>query len=300
MSHKFHPFKGRDLLSIDDLTKEEITEILHTAATIGQHKDLLRGSLLASCFFEPSTRTRLSFEAAMHRLGGSVIGFSDASSTSSQKGESLEDTIRIVGQMADVLVIRHPEAGSAARAAKVTTPPVINAGDGANEHPTQTLIDLFTIQQSQGTIDGLSIAIAGDVKYGRTVHSLIKALSLYQVKLYFVAPKELTLPRELKETLRAQHIESSSLEDVLGRVDILYMTRIQQERLKGEKIQDKYQLKASMLSACKSNLKILHPLPRVDEIENAVDQTSFAHYFEQANNGVPIRMALLALLLGKI
>ncbi|MDP1608556.1 MAG: aspartate carbamoyltransferase [Chlamydiales bacterium] len=297
MSHKF---KGRDLLSINDLTKEEITEILHTAATIDQHKDLLKGCLLASCFFEPSTRTRLSFEAAMHRLGGSVIGFSDASSISSQKGESLEDTIRIVGQMADVLIIRHPEAGSAARAAKVTKTPVINAGDGANEHPTQTLVDLFTIQQSQGNIDGLSIAIAGDLKYGRTAHSLIKALSHYRVKLHLVAPEELRLPNELKETLRMQYVESSSLEDVLGQVDILYMTRIQKERLKGEKIQDKYQLKSSMLSTCKSNLKILHPLPRVDEIENAVDDTSFAYYFEQANNGVPIRMALLALLLGKL
>ncbi len=291
----------RDLLAIGDLDRREIKEILHKAEGFCERKerDVLRGRVLASCFFEPSTRTRLSFETAMLRLGGSVMGFSEAGSTSSQKGESLEDTMRVVGSFADVIVLRHPEAGSAKRAAEATKTPVINAGDGANEHPSQTLVDLFTIWKSQGRIDGLRVAIMGDLKYGRTVHSLVKALSLYEVNIDFISSKELALPEDLKDILKKKDVAYSyheRIEDVIRDADVVYMTRMQKERLQGELLKDRYFLKKEMLAGCKKNMKILHPLPRVDELDKEIDKTPFAYYFEQAGYGVPVRMALLELL----
>ncbi len=294
----------QDLLTIEDLDRKEIEEILHKAKEFCERRERndLRGGVLASCFFEPSTRTRLSFETAMLRLGGSVIGFSEAGSTSSQKGEILEDTMRVVGSFADVIVLRHFEAGAAKKAAKATKTPVVNAGDGANEHPSQTLVDLFTVWISQGKIDGLRLAIMGDLKYGRTVHSLVKALSLYQVKIDFVSPKELTLPEDLKEMLKGKDVACSYHEDIEAAIkdaDVVYTTRVQKERLQGEVLHHRYVLKKEMLAGCRHNMKILHPLPRVDELDREIDHTPFAYYFEQAQYGVPVRMALLASLLKK-
>lgn len=285
----------KDLLGIDDLDRNGIEEILQEVN--GKSSSVLSGKILASCFFEPSTRTRLSFETAMLRLGGKVIGFSEANSTSFQKGESLHDTMRIIGDFADIIVIRHPQEGSAKIAAEATKTPVINGGDGANEHPTQTLIDLFTIKQLQGTVDGLTIALVGDLKYGRTVHSLVKALSLYSVNLCFVSPKALGLPSSLQQLLRERNVGYSfyeKIEEVIDRTDILYMTRLQKERLQGERIEQDFGLKTEMLSLAKPHLKILHPLPRLSEIPPEIDKTPFAAYFTQAKNGVAVRMALLA------
>ncbi|MBS0624425.1 MAG: aspartate carbamoyltransferase [Verrucomicrobia bacterium] len=296
---------GRDLVSIDDLSKEEIEHVLKTARDLHERPrpDLLKGCILASCFFEPSTRTRLSFESAMLRLGGNVIGFSEAGTTSHKKGESLVDTMRVVSNFADVVVIRHPLDGSARAAADVSDKPVINAGDGANQHPSQTLLDLYTIRECQGKIEDLHIALAGDLKYARTIHSLALALAHYPVRLYFVAPEGLALPDSISQELRRHGIKFSfhaNLEEVLPKVDIFYMTRIQKERFPdAEKFTNTCILKKGMLGNCKKNLKILHPLPRINEIEIGVDDHPAAHYFEQAKNGVPIRMALLALLLGK-
>jgi aspartate carbamoyltransferase catalytic subunit len=280
-------------------------EMVLTTALIFQKKsqpDLLKGSILASCFFEPSTRTRLSFESAMHRLGGSVIGFSDASTTSIKKGESLFDSMKVIGSYADILVIRHPQEGSAEIAARAASPPVLNAGDGAHQHPTQTLIDLFTIQESQGTIENLHIALAGDLKYGRTIHSLSLALSQYPVRLYFVSSENLSLPLEIIHELREKGIEFSiheKLEEVISQVDILYMTRPQKERFAHScnNFSENCLLKKSHLAKAKKNLRILHPLPRLKEIEESIDETPFANYFQQAANAIPVRMALLALFL---
>jgi aspartate carbamoyltransferase catalytic subunit len=298
-------FVGRDLISIQDFSKQEIEFILQTAQHFQKHPqpDLLKGCILANCFFEPSTRTRLSFETAMLRLGGTVIGFSDAASTSHQKGESLTDSIRIVGGFADIIVLRHPMEGAARAASDATDKPLINAGDGANQHPTQTLLDLFTIQECQGKIEQLHIALAGDLKYSRTIHSLALALAHYPVRLYFIAPENLALPDSIASQLRHHGIKFSfhnAIEDVLPKVDIFYMTRIQKERLfDAELFTNTCLLKKAMLSSCKKNLKILHPLPRVNELELSIDNTPFAHYFQQAQNGIPVRMALLALLLGR-
>ena len=297
---------GRDLVSIEDLSKEEIELILKTAKDLHDHPrpDLLKGSLLANCFFEPSTRTRLSFEAAMLRLGGSVMGFSEASTTSNKKGESLTDTIRVVGSFADLVVLRHPLDGSARAAAVATDKPLINAGDGSNQHPTQTLLDLYTIRECQGKIEDLHIALAGDLKYSRTIHSLASALSHYPVRLYFIAPEGLSLPESISQELRRHGIKFSfhaDLEEILPKVDIFYMTRLQKERFPdAERFANSCILKKSMLSHVKKNLKILHPLPRINEIETGVDEHPSAYYFEQAKNGVTVRMALLALLLGKL
>ena len=298
-----NPLKGRDILSIEDLSKEEIELVLQTAATI-KGSDALKGAILATCFFEPSTRTRLSFETSMHRLGGSVIGFSDGASTSIQKGESLSDTIRAVSQFADIIVIRHPQAGSAKIAAEASNKPVINGGDGANQHPTQTLLDLFSIKECQGKIDGLHIALAGDLKYSRTIHSLCQALLHYNVQLYFVAPKELSLPEDLYEQLQRAQIPCSfheSLDEVMPYIDILYMTRIQKERFPKDMapVVNSCLLQPHHLENVKETLRILHPLPRVDEIDPAIDNTPHAYYFHQIGHGVKIRMALLLLLLGK-
>lgn len=300
-------FKTHGLISIQDISRDEILFILKLAEKMKSHPapSLLRGALMASCFYEPSTRTRLSFEAAMHRLGGNVIGFSDASITSTTKGESLHDTIKVIGSYADVIVLRHPSDGAARMASMVTDTPIINAGDGTNQHPTQTLLDLFTIKECQGKLKGLNIVFAGDLKNGRTVHSLALACALFDMRLYFVSPESLTLPEEICLSLRKQGIKFSfhpSLEEVAPKADILYMTRIQKERFDATTYfhhKGVYIVKESLLKNVKKNLKILHPLPRVDEIDTAVDKTPFAYYFAQAQNAVYVRQAILALVLGK-
>jgi aspartate carbamoyltransferase catalytic subunit len=301
MSH----FINRNLVSISDLTKEEIEHILNLATRLQKAPipDLCKGAILANCFFEPSTRTRLSFEAAMLRLGGAVIGFSESSNTSTKKGETLSDSIRVISAYADILAIRHPLEGAAAMAAEISPKPVINAGDGANQHPTQTLLDLFSIQQCQGKIDDLTFVIAGDLKYGRTVHSLCLALPHYRARLYFVCPEALYLPEPIIQNLRRKGIKFSfhtNLDEVMPKADILYMTRMQKERMEEIDLEHNCRLSLASLEKAKPNLRILHPLPRVDEIETAIDSTPYAYYFQQAQNGLYIRMALLALLLGKL
>ena len=260
----------------------------------------MKSRVIASCFFEASTRTRLSFEAAVQRLGGSLIGFSDGRNTSmAQKGESLQDSIRIITGYADALIMRHPYDGAARLAAEVSNVPVINGGDGANQHPTQTLLDLFTIAECQGRLQGLNVAFVGDLKYGRTVHSLAQALALFQCNLHFIAPSSLQLPDYLLQRLPNSQCDER-IESVLDHVDILYMTRLQRERFDPTEyahITSQYVLKASMLTQVKSNLRILHPLPRVDEIDTSVDYTPYAYYFQQAENGLYARQALLALML---
>lgn len=296
-----------DLVSISDLSKEEIDLILRVADRMAASPDpdLLKGKILASCFFEPSTRTRLSFESAMLKLGGSVIGFSDILSTSGQKGESLSDAIRTISSYADILAIRHPKEGAARLAADAARVPVVNAGDGANQHPTQTLVDLYSILKCQGRVEGLHVALAGDLRFGRTVHSLSYALAQYGARLYFVSPENLSLPDSTQHELRKKGAKFSfhtSLDSVLPRLDILYMTRIQKERfaISGAFLENPCRLSKNHLVCAKPHLKVLHPLPRIDEIDPRIDETPFAYYFEQAGHGVPVRMALLALLLGKL
>lgn len=302
-----NPLAGRDLIAIEDLSKQEIELVLDTAETLKTEAcpDLLKGFILATCFFEPSTRTRLSFESSMQHLGGSVIGFSDAASTSTKKGESLFDTMKTMSSFADIIVIRHPAEGSAKLAAIASAKPVINGGDGANQHPTQTLLDLYTIRECQGKIDDLHIALAGDLKYGRTVHSLCLALAHYRVRLYFIAPPNLPLPEAICDQLREKGVQFSfhdSIEEVIPHVDILYMTRIQKERFAADNtdVSNPCLLKKAHLEFAKETFRILHPLPRIDEIEESIDATPHAYYFQQLSNGVPVRMAILALLLGKI
>ncbi|NJE25339.1 aspartate carbamoyltransferase [Thermococcus sp. MV5] len=302
----------QDVISINDFEKDDIEYVLKTAELLERElkeKGTLqyaKGKVLATLFFEPSTRTRLSFESAMHRLGGSVIGFAEASATSVKKGESLMDTIRTVENYADVIVIRHPKEGAARLAAEVAKIPVINAGDGANQHPTQTLLDLYTIKKEFGKIDGLKIALLGDLKYGRTVHSLAKALSYYNVKLYFVAPQGLEMPRHIVEEIsdKVDIVETSSLESIIPEIDVLYATRIQKERFPDpaeyNKIKGSYRVDPKILEGAKETLKIMHPLPRVDEISYEVDKTRYSAYFRQVWSGVPVRMALLGIVLGVI
>ena len=296
-------FYNNDVISIKHLTKEQIELILQTAKQLKNkpEKNLLTDKIIANCFFEPSTRTRLSFETAALRLGAQTIGFSDAQTTSIQKGESLQDSITVINDYADLIVIRHPQEGAAQLAADICNKPVINAGDGANQHPTQALIDLFSMEETQGKLHGLTIALVGDLKYGRTIHSLIQACSLYQCRLFLVAPDLLTLPSYLTDHLKLQGVKFSfhqTIEEIIDRIDILYMTRIQQERFK-ELIKNPYQVTESLLKQAKSNLKILHPLPRLNEINTTIDTTGFAYYFQQAANGVFVRQALLKLLLCK-
>lgn len=301
-------WKGRDIISIADLSRGDIGEVLSKAVELKKtpQPKLLAGHLMGSCFFEPSTRTRLSFEAAMQRLGGSVVGFPDPDVTSTKKGETLSDTMRIVGQYADALVIRHPMEGAARRAAEATDKPVINAGDGANQHPTQTLLDLFTIKETQKKLTGLHIALVGDLKYGRTVHSLALALRWFDPRLYFVAPDELQMPGYICDELKQAGVKFSfhtRMEDVIKSVDILYMTRIQEERfpdkLEYERVKHAFVLTTNMLGSVKRTMRILHPLPRVQEIHPDVDRTPHAYYFEQAENGLFVRQAVLGLVLGK-
>jgi aspartate carbamoyltransferase catalytic subunit len=299
----------RDIISIHDLSKEEILYILEKSRDLKRHppKEVLKGLILGSCFFEPSTRTRLSFESAMKRLGGNVIGFSEASSTSTAKGESLYDSMKIMGQYADFLVIRHPLEGSARLAADATDKPVINAGDGSNQHPTQTLLDLATIQECQGGLEGMSIAFVGDLKYGRTVHSLAQASAHFNMRLYFVTSEGLEMPEEICDDLRKKGVRFSlhkSIEEVVDKVDILYMTRIQEERFPNkalyERLKNNFVLQLKTLKSAKPHLKVFHPLPRVGEIAREIDSTPHAYYFEQAQNGVYVRQALLMLVLGKM
>jgi aspartate carbamoyltransferase catalytic subunit len=302
-------FLNRDIISINDFTKEEIQFILKTAQNFKQkpHPNLLDGKVMASLFFEPSTRTRLSFEGAMSRLGGRVIGFADPSVSSMKKGESLQDCIANVEKYVDVIVMRHPREGSAKLAAEKTDKPVINGGDGANQHPTQTLLDLFTIQETQKKLTNLNIAMSGDLKYGRTVHSLAVALAHFGARLYFISPDSLKMPENIKTELKKKKIkftEVKSWQPIMDKIDILYATRIQQERfpdvLEYEKVKNLYILTAKDLVKAKKNLKVLHPLPRVNEITYDVDQTPHAYYFQQAGNGLYVRQALLALVLGAI
>ena len=305
-------FKGRSIISINDLSKEDIIYILEKAKKIEampeREKLKLMGSkVMASLFFEPSTRTRLSFEAAMRRIGGRTIGFSDPASTSFAKGETLFDSAKMIDHYADVIAIRHPREGAARLVADSVRIPVINGGDGANQHPTQTLLDLYTIKKTQGRITGLHVAMAGDLKYGRTVHSLTVALSKFGCTFYFVAPDQLQIPQHYLEDLKKMSIRFSlhkKIEEVIGKVDILYMTRIQKERFPDaeeyEKVKNVYVLKKNMLGSVKPNMKILHPLPRVNEIAKDVDDTPYAYYFQQAYNGVPVRQALLCLVTGAV
>ena len=297
----------KSLISIRDFTKEEILHVLETAKEFEQNKEqkFLEGKVIASLFFEPSTRTRLSFETAINRLGAKVIGFSDATNTSQSKGETLKDTIKMVSNYVDMIVMRHPLEGSSRYASEVADVPVVNAGDGANQHPSQTLLDLYSILQTQGTLEGLTINMVGDLKYGRTTHSLIQAMSHFNPKFIFTSPDELKMPKEYKGFLdrrNIEYIETDSLDAHLNECDILYMTRVQQERftdpMEYERVKDVYTLNASMLGSVRDNMKILHPLPRVTEIDQDVDETPYAYYFKQAENGLYVRMAIISYLLG--
>lgn len=301
--------ESKNLISINDISINKINKILYTAKyleeTQNTNKNLLNGKVMASLFFESSTRTRLSFDAAMKRLGGNVIGFSDSKNTSVKKGETLADTIKIVQNYSDVIVMRHPLDGSSRHASEIAKIPIINAGDGANQHPTQTLLDLYSIQKTQGKINGIKIALVGDLKYGRTVHSLAQALSKFEnIIIYFISHKILQIPSSIKLFLKERNInfkEYENMADIINEVDILYMTRIQKERfddlMEYEKIKNYYILNLKMLDNVKNNLKIMHPLPRVDEINIDVDDTKYAYYFQQAQNGLYIRQAILALTL---
>ena len=303
-------FKGRDIVSIKELSKEEMDIIFEVAREMlpiarGERKsDLLDGKILATLFFEPSTRTRLSFESAMHRLGGSVIGFSNPSATSISKGETLADAVRVMDSYSDVIVIRHPYEGSARLAAEFASNPVINAGDGAGQHPTQTLLDLFTIHQEFGELEGLNVALIGDLKYGRTVHSLAYALSYLGANIYLVSPELLRMPSHIIRELKEKPVETDKIEDVIEDADVLYVTRIQKERFPDpteyKKVAGSYRITSELLNKAKEKAIVMHPLPRVDEIEPDVDYTKHARYFQQAFNGVPVRMALLALVLGVV
>ena len=304
-------FRGRDILSIRDLSRADIELVLRTArkmvpiAAGKRASKSLDGKILSALFFEPSTRTRLSFESAMHRLGGRVLGFSSTEGTSIQKGETLADTIRMVEAYSDVIVLRHPQEGAARLAAEFTERPVINAGDGAGQHPTQTLLDLYTIWDEKGGFEGENVALVGDLKYGRTVHSLTYALSEFGANLTFVSPPTLEMPREIVEHVKEKGLPlkiTHRLEDVIRDADVLYVTRIQKERFPDpqeyEKVAGVYRIDAGLLQEAKRDLIIMHPLPRVTEIAPDVDRTKHALYFKQAGNGVPVRMALLQLILG--
>jgi aspartate carbamoyltransferase catalytic subunit len=303
-------FQGRDIASIEDFTREEVDYILNIAKIMEplaqKGSDILKGKILATLFFEPSTRTRLSFESAMLKLGGSIIGFGDAETSSVKKGENLADTVRTVENYADVIALRHPLEGAARLAAEFAKIPIINAGSGAEEHPTQALVDLYTIQKEKGNIDGLKIALVGDLRYGRTVHSLAYALSLYNIELYLVSPENLRMRREVLRTIQNKIpvSESQNLEKIIPQVDVLYVTRIQKERFPDQaeyaKVKGIYRVDPKSLANAKTNMIILHPLPRVDEIVPEVDSMPQARYFQQARNGVVVRMALLSLVLGAV
>ncbi|MBN1925916.1 MAG: aspartate carbamoyltransferase [Prolixibacteraceae bacterium] len=300
----------RDLISITDFDKEEYLRIMELAKGFEEkpNQDLLKGKVVATLFYEPSTRTRLSFETAINRLGGKIIGFSDSSSSSVTKGETLHDTIRMVSNYADLIVMRHPLEGSARYASEVSKVPVINAGDGANQHPTQTLLDMYSIIKTQGRLDDINIFMVGDLKYGRTVHSLLMALSEFDNPIFnFVAPPELAMPDEYKRFLTSKGIrffEHREFTSIISEADIIYMTRVQKERfndpIEYEKVKNVYILRNKMLNNTKPTMKILHPLPRVNEINADVDENPKAYYFTQAENGVYTRQAIISHLMGLI
>ena len=302
-----NPLYRQHIISISDLTTEQLELLLQTALKLKEHPrdDLLEGKLIGSCFFEPSTRTRLSFETAVQRLGGKVIGFADGANTSAKKGETLADTARIISSYTDAIIQRHPKDGAARVSAEFSKVPVINAGDGTNQHPSQTLLDLVTIYETQGRLNKLKIAMAGDLKYGRTVHSLCQALKRWDCGFAFVSPPSLAMPEYITEELEAAGCHYQILPDLEAAIewaDILYMTRVQRERFDEQefaKIQGKFNLNAAMLANARPNLRVLHPLPRVDEIHPDVDATPHAYYFEQATNGVYARMAILSLVLNE-
>ncbi len=298
------------VISIRDFDRDEILNVLEVAAKMEQddHFGLLAGKVLATMFLEPSTRTRLSFASAMMRLGGQVLDFGEVSRSSFKKGESLGDTLRMVGGYCDVLALRHPSEGAARLAAEIAGCPVINAGDGANQHPTQTFLDLYTIQKVCGRIDGLTVGFVGDLKYGRTVHSLAEALGRFDCRQVFVSPPSLRVPEGLLQELDRREVEysrSENVPEVLPELDILYSTRIQEERfadrIEYERVKGAYRIDLELLkrSGVRESMRIMHPLPRVDELSMDLDETPYAVYFEQARNGVPIRQALLAMVLGK-
>ncbi|MGD8506857.1 MAG: aspartate carbamoyltransferase [Candidatus Bathyarchaeota archaeon] len=301
-------FKGRDIISIKDFTREEIDYILKVTSAMEpvakNGSDMLRGKMLATLFFEPSTRTRLSFEAAIHKLGGSAIGFAEPEIASVKKGENLADTVRVVENYADVIALRHPLEGAARLAAEFADVPIINAGSGAEEHPTQALLDLYTIWKELKRIDGLNIALVGDLRYGRTVHSLAYALSLYDVKLNLISPESLRMRREVLDTIkgRIKVLEKRTIEETLPRLDVLYVTRIQKERFPDAaeyaKVKGSYKVDLKLLEDAKKDMIVLHPLPRVGEITAEVDATPHARYFQQVWNGIVTRMTLLALIMG--
>ena len=300
--------KKKDLISITDYSVKDYLRIMELAAEFeaSPNQDLMKGKVVASLFFEPSTRTRLSFETAISRLGGRIIGVSDPGSSSVSKGETLHDTIKMVSSYADLIVMRHPLEGAARYAAEVSSVPVINAGDGANQHPTQTLLDMYSILKTQGRLDNLNVFMVGDLKYGRTVHSLLMALSEFEGQIFnFVAPEELAMPEEYKIYLREKGIrfyEHREFNEIISEADIIYMTRVQKERfsdpIEYEKVKNVYILREKMLQSTKPNVRVLHPLPRVNEIHPDVDRSSKAYYFEQARNGVFTREAIISDILG--
>ena len=296
------------LVSIADLSRDKILYLMEMAQEFEQHpnRKLLDGRIVATLFFEPSTRTRLSFETAAHRLGASVIGFTDPKVTSSTKGETLKDTIMMVANYSDVIVMRHFLEGAALYASELTQTPVVNAGDGAHQHPSQTLLDLYTMLQTQGKLENLNIHLVGDLKYGRTVHSLIMAMRHFNPTFHFIAPKELAMPEEYKQYCNKHGIKfvehEDFNEDTIAEADIIYMTRVQRERfsdlMEYERVKDVYILRGDMLGKAKENMRILHPLPRVNEITQDVDDTPHAYYFQQALNGLYAREAILCNALG--
>lgn len=303
-----NPLYRKHIISINDLSRDELELVLHTAAQLKAHPqpELLKHNVIASCFFEASTRTRLSFETAIHRLGASVVGFADGSNTSlGKKGETLADTISVIGTYVDAIVMRHPQEGAARLATGFSGGvPILNAGDGANQHPTQTLLDLFTIQETQSRLNQLNVAMVGDLKYGRTVHSLTQALAKFDGnRFFFIAPDALAMPAYITDMLDEKNIVWSrhdSFEEVMPQLDILYMTRVQKERLDPSEyanVKAQFILRASDLVTARDNMKVLHPLPRIDEITTDVDKTPYAWYFQQAGNGIYARQALLALVL---
>ncbi len=300
--------KCESLVSINDFSKEEIMDLLEKARSFEENPNrrVLEGKVIATLFFEPSTRTRLSFETAVNRLGGRIIGFSDAATSSSSKGESLKDTIMMVSNYVDLIIMRHHLEGAARYASEVSSVPIINAGDGANQHPTQTMLDLYSIYKTQGTLENLNITMVGDLKYGRTVHSLLQAMSHFNPTFHFVAPDELKMPQEYKIFCDEHNIpyyeHRDFSEEVINQADILYMTRVQRERftdlVEYERVKDVYILHNSMLANSKPNLRVLHPLPRVNEIAYDVDDNPKAYYFQQAKNGLFARQAIICKVLG--
>lgn len=297
----------KSLISITDFTREEYLKIMDLAKFFenNPNNNLLQGKVVATLFYEPSTRTRLSFETAINRLGGRVIGFSDSSSSSVTKGETLKDTIKMVSNYADLIIMRHPLEGSARYASEVSSVPVINAGDGANQHPSQTLLDMYSILKTQGTLDDINIFMVGDLKYGRTVHSLLMAMVQFKDPVFsFIAPPELSMPNEYKLFLASkeiQYFEYPDFPESINEADIIYMTRVQKERfgdpVEYEKVKNVYILKNHMIENTKPNMRILHPLPRINEIHPDIDSNPKAYYFEQARNGVFTRMAIISHLL---